>query len=73
MTAKPAPSRLGFSPAEAAASLGCSRNFFDEHVLPELRVVRIGRRIIVPVRELERWLERNAARPLEAELEGIRR
>lgn len=54
--------RLGYSPAESAESLGVSRDYFDEHILGELRVVRIGRRIIVPVTELERWLERSAAR-----------
>lgn len=60
-----APPRHGYSPAEAASSIGISRDLFDEHVLPELRVVRIGRRIVVPVRELERWLERSAARYLD--------
>jgi excisionase family DNA binding protein len=54
--------RLALSPAEAAASLGCSRDYFDERVAPELRVVRRGRRVLVPIAELERWLDRNAAR-----------
>lgn len=58
--------RLAFSPIEAAASIGCSRDFFDEHVAPELRIVRRGRRKLVPVREIERWLEREAALTLEA-------
>jgi len=42
--------------------LGVSRDYFDEHVIGDLRVVRRGRRILVPVAELERWLTRNAAR-----------
>jgi hypothetical protein len=42
--------------------LGVSRDYFDEHVIHELRVVRRGRRILVPLVELERWLDRNAAR-----------
>lgn len=50
-------SRVALSPDEAAQSLGVSRDFFDEHVRPELRVVRRGRRILISVRELERWLE----------------
>jgi hypothetical protein len=50
--------------AEAAVSIGCSRDFFDEHVLPELRVVRRGRKVLIPVAELERWLDREAARTL---------
>jgi excisionase family DNA binding protein len=53
--------RLALSPDEAAAVLGCSRDFFDEHVAPELRMVRRGRRRFVAVRELERWLDRSAA------------
>jgi hypothetical protein len=57
--------RLALNPVEAAAVLGCSRDFFDEHVLPELRVVRRGAKVFVPVRELERWLEREAALTLE--------
>lgn len=61
----PAVRRLALSPDEAAAALGVSRDFFDEHVLPELRVVRRGRRRLVPVSELERWLEASAALTLD--------
>jgi len=53
--------RLAFSPDEAAAALGCSRDFFDEHVRPELRLIRRGRRVFVAIAELERWLERSGA------------
>ena len=56
--------RLALTPDEAAASLGVSRDFLDQHVMPELRIVRRGRRRLVPIRELERWLDREAARPL---------
>jgi len=61
-----APLRLALSPDEAAASLGVSRDYLDEHVAPELRWVRRGRRKFVSVRELEAWLEREAAPTLEA-------
>jgi excisionase family DNA binding protein len=54
--------RLAVSPDEAAAVLGVSRDYFDEHVIHELRVVRRGRRILVALAELERWLDRAAAR-----------
>ena len=54
--------RLAVSPDEAAAVLGVSRDYFDEHVIGELRVVRRGRRILVALAELERWLDRSAAR-----------
>jgi len=53
--------RLALSPAEAAAAIGVSRDFLDEHVLPELRIVRRGRRKLIPTRELERWLASEAA------------
>ncbi len=52
--------RLTLTPREAAEALGVSRDFFDAHVKPELRVVRRGRLVLVPVRELERWVEENA-------------
>jgi excisionase family DNA binding protein len=54
--------RLALSPEEAAAVLGVSRDYFDEHVIDELRVVRRGRRILVALVELERWLDRSATR-----------
>jgi hypothetical protein len=57
--------RLALSPAEAAQALGVSRDFFDGHVLPELRIVRRGRRRLIAVRELERWLDENGAQPLK--------
>jgi len=57
--------RLALSVSEAAEALGVSTDFFAEHVAPELRVVRRGRRKLIAVRELEAWLDRNAARVLE--------
>ena len=40
--------RLALSRAEAAQSLGVSIDYLDEHVLPELRIVRRGRRKLDP-------------------------
>jgi len=65
------PFRIALSPSEAAEAIGVSRDFFDEHIRPELRVVRRGRRILVPVKELERWLDRSASRVLD-EVDGRR-
>lgn len=57
--------RLALNPDEAAAAVGISRDHLERHVMPELRVVRSGRRVIVPVRELQRWLDANAAMLLD--------
>jgi excisionase family DNA binding protein len=57
--------RFAFTPDEAARSIGVSRDYFDDHVKPELRLVRRGRKVLVPVRELEAWLPRSAALTLE--------
>jgi hypothetical protein len=55
--------RLCVKPDEAARMLSVSRDYFDEHVKPELRIVHRGTRtVLVPVAELVRWVERNAAR-----------
>jgi excisionase family DNA binding protein len=64
---KPATSRglrrLSITPREAAQMLGVSRDFFDEHVKPELRIIRRGSKtILIPVAELERWVDESAAR-----------
>ena len=59
--------RLAVELTEAAAALGCSVKVFNEHVRHELRLVRRGRRVLVPVRELERWLDENAALALAEE------
>jgi hypothetical protein len=53
--------RLTLSKAEAAASLGVSVDFLESHVMPDLRVIRKGRLVLIPVRELERWVDLNAA------------
>jgi excisionase family DNA binding protein len=58
--------RLALSPNEAAASLGVSRDYLDQHIAPELRWIRRGRRKLVAIKELERWLEQAAARTFDA-------
>ena len=59
MTPQSSP-RLALSPTDAAAALGVSRDFYDQHIAPELRIVHRGRRRLIPVRELERWLDEQA-------------
>lgn len=65
MSVKAPPPRLALSKPEAAAALGVRVDTLERHVLPELRVVRRGRLVLIPVAEIERWLDRNAAVTLE--------
>lgn len=54
--------RIALTPAEAAAAIGVGPDFFDANVAPELRLIRRGRKRLVPVTELERWIAENASR-----------
>jgi excisionase family DNA binding protein len=60
------PRRLALSKSEAAAALGVSVDFLECHVMAELRIVRCGRRRLIPLGELERWLDENATRAFGA-------
>jgi hypothetical protein len=53
--------RVALTRREAADSLGMSVDHFERHVLPDLRVIRSGRLVLVPVAELRRWADRAAA------------
>jgi len=64
MTVAPIP-RLALTAMEAPAAIGVSDDFFREHVAGELSWVRRGRKKLVSVRELERWLAANEARLLD--------
>lgn len=60
---KSAMPRVTVMPTEAASMLGVSRDFFDEHIKPDLRIIRKGSKtILIPVAELEGWVDRSAAR-----------
>lgn len=62
---KPAPPRLALTRTEAAESLGMSLDSFERYVQPDLRFIRRGKLRLVPVSELQRWLDRHAERVLE--------
>ena len=61
---------LALTPARAAAALDMSEDYFREHVAPELRWIRRGRKRVVAVTELERWLDSNASRALDSPRPG---
>ena len=41
--------------------LGMSVDSFRRHVEPDCRIVRVGSMRLIPVRELESWIEDHAA------------
>jgi hypothetical protein len=53
--------RLALTSAEAAAACGVSPDYFAQHIGPELRWVRRGRKKLVAIRELDHWLDENAS------------
>jgi hypothetical protein len=59
-TPTPAGPRLALNVEEACAALGVSWDFWHDHIAPEVRIVRRGRRKLVAVSELQRWLDRNS-------------
>jgi hypothetical protein len=63
--ARPGVPRLALSVQEACGALGISWSFWRVHVEPEVRVVRAGRRKLVSVTELQRWLDEHGERVLE--------
>lgn len=53
--------RVALSKSEAAEALGVSLDHLERHVLPDLRVITCGRRVLIRVGELERWAQENEA------------
>jgi excisionase family DNA binding protein len=48
---------LALSVEQACDALGVSWDTWNEHIAPDMRIVRIGRRKLIAVSELQRWLE----------------
>ncbi|MGI9091203.1 MAG: hypothetical protein ACR2GG_08885 [Gemmatimonadaceae bacterium] len=53
--------------------MGVSLDTFERHVQPTMSLVRLGRLVLVPVTELERWLAEHAAPTLSADRGRISR
>jgi hypothetical protein len=65
----PAPiPRVALTPAEAASALGVGPDFFNDEIRPDLQLIRRGRKVLVPVAELERWVSENVQRPVVEEV-----
>jgi excisionase family DNA binding protein len=54
-------------PDEAAAVLGVRRDYFSQHIRPELKLIRRGKLVLVRLTELDRWAAENEQRTLEGE------
>ncbi len=61
LQARRAVPRVALTLDEAAEALGVSRDHPERHILGDLRVIRVGRRLLVRIAELERWAERHEA------------
>ncbi len=57
MRVKPDTPALALNVEDAAASLSMSWDTFKAHVMPDLRIAYVGRRKVIAVAELERWLD----------------
>ncbi len=49
--------RVTLTRQEAAAALSIGLDSFERHVQPDLRLIRRGRLVLVPVTELVRWAD----------------
>ena len=56
--------RIALRRDEAAQALGMSVDSFERYVQPHVRLIRAGNLRLVPVSELEKWADENAAHVL---------
>ena len=61
------------SKADAAEMLSISLDSFERIVMGEVRVVRVGRRVLFTVADLQRWVDEHAAVPLLSQLSDTSR
>jgi hypothetical protein len=54
--------RLAYRLSEAASALGASDDWFRAHVIPEIKLIRRGRKKLVPHSELVRWIAENSSK-----------
>lgn len=59
--------RIAVRRSEAAELLSVSVDFFEQHIQPELPIIRRGRVRLFRVLDLEQWATQNAALTLERE------
>jgi hypothetical protein len=57
--------RLALDIEEACLALGVGWDFWKEHIAPDIPIVRRGRRKLIAIAALERWLADNGERLLD--------
>jgi hypothetical protein len=62
--------RLALTRLEAAISLGISVDSFERYVQPHLKLIRRGKLRLVPIAELQRWVDESATRWDEGRING---
>jgi excisionase family DNA binding protein len=60
LSSKPPTPALALTIEQACAALSVSWDTWKASIEPEIRLVRLGRRKLVPVSELQRWLDAHA-------------
>jgi hypothetical protein len=63
--------RIAYDRPEAAAALGMGITSFETYVAPQIRSIRVGRLVLYPVRELEKWVEQCARLTLEGRRDAV--
>jgi hypothetical protein len=63
--------RIAYDRPEAAAALGMGVTSFETYVAPHIRSIRVGRLVLYPVQELEKWVEQNARLTLGRRREAV--
>jgi hypothetical protein len=61
---RPRPPRVTLTVAEACEALGVSWDTWHERIEPDVRLIRLGRRKLVAVYELERWARDHSEKTL---------
>jgi len=57
--------RLALNVGEACEALGVSHETWVAHIAADVKIVRIGRRKLIAVTELQRWLDEHGERILD--------
>jgi hypothetical protein len=65
LTSKPSTPLLALNVEQSCVALGVSHDLWKSDIEHEVRIVRLGRRRLIPVSELQRWLDENAESALE--------